>query len=475
MNIIGRYDEQQALQQYVESESPEFVAVYGRRRVGKTFLIKEYFNRTFSFYISGLANATKEEQLENFHAVLISYSHGKTPYSHAKNWTEAFRQLIHLLENSRKKGKKVIFIDEISWFDTPRSGFITGLEYFWNVWASSRPDILLIVCGSATSWMINKLLKNRGGLHNRVTRRMLLEPFSLSECEEFFQHKKIVLDRKSIVEGYMIFGGIPFYLNMFDRKLSLAQNVDNLCFTKTGALRDEFSILYSSLFKRSENHELVVKTLAKKKIGMTRKEIVRETKLQGGGLTATLEELEQCGFIQSYSAYEKITKERLYQLVDFFSLFHLNFMKNNRRSNEHFWTNLIGDAKHRAWSGYAFEQVCMQHAAQIRHKLGISGVVTYSEAWRSKRSEPAAQVDLLIDRNDGIINLCEMKYAVNEFTIDKKQDENLRNKKAAFIDETQTRKAVHITMITTYGVKRNEYWNNIQSEVTMNDIFLRTN
>ena len=469
MEIIGRYEEQRALQQYVESDKPEFLAVYGRRRVGKTFLIKEYFKQNFSFYISGLANATKEEQLENFNAVLSSYS--KTPYSGAGNWLGAFRQLVHLLEHSRKKGKKVIFIDEISWFDTPRSGFITGLEYFWNTFASARPDILLIVCGSATSWIVNKILNNRGGLHNRVTRRMSLEPFSLSECEEFLRQKQIVLNRKNIVESYMIFGGIPFYLNMFDKGLSLAQNVDKLCFAKNGTLRNEFSVLFSSLFKNSENYELVVKTLAKKKIGLTREEIIQETKLQGGGLTTILEELEQCSFIRSYYAYEKRTKDRLFQLIDFYSLFYLNFIKNNRQNDENYWTNLTGSAKHRAWSGYAFEQVCMQHAAQIRHKLGISGVVTYSAAWRSKKSEPAAQIDLLIDRNDGIINICEMKYSENEFIIDKKQDENLRNKKAAFREETKTRKAVHITMVTTYGVKRNEYWNNIQSEVRMEDLF----
>jgi len=471
MEIIGRYDEQQTLQQYVYSDRPEFVAVYGRRRVGKTFLIREYFKKDFSFYISGLANATKKEQLENFNTTLTQY--GRRPYTLAKNWTEAFRQLIHLLTHSKKKGKKIIFIDELPWFDTPRSGFITGLEYFWNTWASSRPDILLIVCGSATSWIINKLLKNRGGLHNRVTRRMSIEPFNLAECEKFFHHKKIFLDRKSIVGSYMIFGGIPFYLNMFEKGLSLAQNVDKLCFAPNGALKDEFSILYSSLFKHSENHKLLIKALAKKRMGLTREEIIKETKLQGGGLSSLLEELEQCSFIRSYNAYEKKKKERLYQLIDFYSLFYLNFMINNRRSGEHFWANLIENAKHRAWSGYAFEQVCMQHIAQIRRKLGISGVITYSAAWRSKKSEPAAQIDLLIDRNDGIINLCEMKYAESEFIIDKKQDENLRNKKSAFINEAKIRKTVHTTMVTTYGVKRNEYWNNVQSEVTMNDLFVK--
>jgi hypothetical protein len=375
------------------------------------------------------------------------------------------------LTHDRRRGKKVIFIDELPWLDTPRSGFITALEYFWNTWASSRADILLITCGSATSWMVNKLLKNRGGLHNRVTRRMHLKPFSLSECEAFFHSKKVVLDRKSIVDSYMIFGGIPYYIDLFEKGLSLAQNVDKICFAKNSALREEFSILYSSLFKHSAKHELVIKALAKKRMGLTRAEIIYETKLQGGGLTTILEELELCHFIRSYSAYEKRKKESLYQLIDFYSLFYLNFIKGAKQSDDHYWAHQLGSAKHRAWSGYAFEQVCMEHTAQIRFKLGISGVVTYSAAWRSKKAEQAAQIDLLIDRNDGIINLCEMKYAADELTIDKKLDESLRRKKSLFTHEAKVRKAVHITMITTYGIERNEYWENIQSEVQMEDLF----
>jgi AAA+ ATPase superfamily predicted ATPase len=470
MEIIGRYDSQQTLQQYFESDKPEFVAVYGRRRVGKTFLIKEFFAERFSFYISGLANATKKEQLDNFAATLTAY--GKTPYARAKSWIEAFRQLVHLLENDKRRSKKVIFIDELPWFDTPRSGFITGLEWFWNVWASSRQEILLIACGSATSWMINKLLKNRGGLHNRVTRRMLLEPFTLAECEAFFKHKNIVLEQKDIVESYMIFGGIPFYLNLFEKSLSVAQNVDKLCFGKKSELKDEFSLLYSSLFKHHENYKKIITVLAKKRMGLTRAEIIAETGFADGGtLTKMLEELEQCNFIHSYNAFEQKNKNKIFQLVDFFSLFYLNFMKNAKQSDEHFWTNLIDNNKHRAWSGYAFEQVCMLHITQIHQKLGISGVITYSSAWRSKKSTPAAQIDLLIERNDGIINLCEMKYANNEFVIDNDYDKALRNKHFVFKSETKTRKAVHITMVTTYGVKHNVHWNSIQSEITINDLF----
>jgi AAA+ ATPase superfamily predicted ATPase len=470
MEIIGRIREQKAMYEYLNSDMPEFVAVYGRRRVGKTFLIKEIFKNQFTFYLTGIANAGTKKQLQNFHISLQKYA-GKISYPLANNWLEAFQQLIHLVESS-KKSKKVIFIDELPWLDTSRSGFISALEHFWNSWASSRPDILLIVCGSATSWMINKLIKNRGGLHNRVTRRMLIEPFNLGECEEFYQQKRIDMNRYQIVESYMITGGVPYYLSLMKKGLSLAQNVDALCFSKTGELKEEFSIIYNSLFKHSENHIKIVQALAQKNKGLTREEIIALTKLpDGGGLSKTLEELELCGFILKYNAFDKKNKGGLYRLIDFYSLFYLTYIRRHKHGSEHFWTNFTDNAKHRAWSGYAFEQVCLAHTKQIKKKLGITGVFTTTASWISQKSDPGAQVDLLIDRNDHVINLCEMKYAQTEFTIDKKYEENLRNKKAAFIYETKTRKSVHLTLVTTYGVKRNEYSGIVQSEVRMEDLF----
>jgi predicted AAA+ superfamily ATPase len=470
MEIIGRKAEQKTIKDCVESERPEFMVVYGRRRVGKTFLIKEFFNNNFTFYLTGLANSKIQDQLHNFNASLRQY--GKISYPDVKTWFDAFEQLIHLLKHSSKKGKKIIFLDELPWMDTPRSGFITALEHFWNGWASSRPDILLIVCGSATSWMINKLIKNRGGLHNRVTKQLVIEPFTLSECEEFFRHGKIVMDRHQITESYMILGGIPYYMNLINKGLSLSQNIDALCFEKNGDLRGEFSKLYASLFKHSEHHIKIVEVLGKKVKGLTRDEIVSATKLPDGGtLSSILEELEQCGFIRKYRAFDKKSKYHLYQLVDFYSLFYLNFIRHNKNNDKHFWSNIKEHAKHRAWSGYAFEMVCLAHVERIKRKLGISGIITHVSSWRSQKSMPGAQVDLLIERNDRVINLCEMKYAGAEFVIDRKYDEILRNKKDAFIRENKIRKAVHLTMVTTYGVKRNEYSGNIQSEVTMNDLF----
>lgn len=470
MKIAGRVSEQRTFQLLSTSTESEFVAVYGRRRVGKTFLVRETFKNRFSFYHTGLANADIQMQLRNFNATLQKY--GNIPYPRVNNWFEAFEQLIHLLETTKQKGKKTIFLDELPWMDTPRSGFVSALEHFWNSWAVSRGDILLIVCGSATSWMINKLIKNRGGLHNRITRRMLIEPFSLGECEEFYKANRIVMSRHQMIESYMIFGGIPYYLSLMEKSMSLSQNVDSLFFAKNGALTDEFSSLYASLFKHSENHVKIANALSRKNKGLTRAEIIAATKLpDGGGLSKTLEELEQCGFINKYNAFEKKSKNILYRLVDFYTLFYFNFIHNNRYNDEHFWNNFTENAKHRAWSGFAFEQVCMMHLKQIKHKLGITGVLTQVASWQSSKAKDGAQIDLLIDRSDGVINLCEMKYVNTEFAIDHHYDKILRNKKAVFLTETKSRKAIHLTLITTYGVKQNEYWGNLQSEVKMDDLF----
>ena len=385
---------------------------------------------------------------------------------------ESFHQLTQLLSNKKQKGKKVVFIDEMPWMDSPRSGFIQGLEFFWNAWASAQKDMVLIVCGSASSWIMNKLIKNHGGLHNRITRQIYLRPFSLGECEEFFQKRNIVFDRHQIVENYMIFGGIPYYLSLMEKHLSMTQNVDNLCFAEKGMLRTEFESLYASLFRNCENHVRVVEILSKKNKGMTREEIIETAKLpNGGGISKTLEELELCGFIRKYSAFGNKERLSMFQLCDFFTMFYFNFMSDSKLKDGHYWTNFIENARHRAWSGYSFEQVCLSHLPQIKRKLGIAGVLTNTASWRSSQPGNGAQIDLLIERNDRVINLCEMKYAREQFVIDKKQDENLRNKRAAFKRETKTNKAIHLTMITTYGVSRNEYWGNIQSEVTMNDLF----
>ena len=468
--MIGRKEEQAELQQIVESKQSEFVAVFGRRRVGKTFLIKEFFNNKFSFFHTGIANFDMNVQLNLFNTSLNEY--GKVSYPKSRTWVEAFESLTHLLKNIKTKDKKVVFIEEMPWIDTHKSGFVSALEWFWNSYVSAQKDIVLIVCGSASSWIMNKIIKNRGGLHNRVTQQIYLKPFNLLECEQMFLKNGISLNRHQIVESYMIFGGIPFYLSLFQKRYGLAQNVDNLCFKEKGKLTDEFENLYASLFKNYETHIAIVKVLSTKVKGLSREEIIGTSNLSnGGGLTRTLEELELSGFIRRYNSFEKKEKNAIYQLVDFFTLFYFNFMYDKRENDEHFWSNFVENARHRAWSGYGFEQVCLAHLSQIKQKLGISGVITRTAAWRSSDKENFAQIDLLIERNDNVINLCEMKYASELFVIDKRYDEILRNKRGAFRSEIKNKKSIHTTLITTYGIKHNEYWGNIQSEVTMVDLF----
>ncbi|MDR1631303.1 MAG: ATP-binding protein [Dysgonamonadaceae bacterium] len=467
--LIGRKREQQELQDILESKQSEFVVVFGRRRVGKTYLIREFFHNDFTFYHTGMANEDGKNQLTAFNYSLNQY--GKKKYTKAKTWFDAFCQLREMLENTATNGKKVVFIDEMPWLDTPKSGFISALEFFWNAYASTQKDIILIVCGSASSWIANKLLNNHGGLHNRVTRQIYLNQFTLKECEQFYSASGIELNRYQIAESYMIFGGIPYYLSLLKKQFGLSQNVDLLCFNNNGKLVNEFDNLYASLFRNHENHIAVISALSKKTKGLTRQEIIDTTKIsEGGNLTKVLKELEISGFIRKYRSFGKKERNVLYQLMDFFTLFYYNFMENSS-NDENFWTNFSENARHRAWSGYAFEQVCLAHVRQIKQKLSIAGVVSNISSWKYNDSDDGVQIDLVIDRADNVINLCEMKYANALFEIDKDYDENLRNKKAVFRTKTKTNKALHVTMLTTYGVKHNAYWGNIQSEIMLDDLF----
>ncbi len=328
----------------------------------------------------------------------------------------------------------VIFIDELPWFDTRNSNFIQGLEHFWNSWASARNNILLIVCGSATSWMTSKLINNKGGLHNRITKKIRLEPFTLNECEQFLQAKNIALDRYQIVQLYMSLGGIPYYLDAVGTGLSAMQNIEKICFTENGLLNSEFVNLYRSLFTNHHRHLSLVNVLAKKSMGLTRDELIKLTGLaNAGSTTRILEELEENGFIRKYIPFGRKSRNSLYQLTDFFTHFHLKFIAQNRASNQNNWLNLIDTPQYRAWSGYAFEQVCLSHLPQIKKSLGISGVHTTVSSWRSQSPGAGAQIDLVIDRRDQVINLCEMKFSINSFSISKQYATELRNKVGRFL------------------------------------------
>ena len=470
IDIIGRIPEMRELEKYHDSGRPEFIVVYGRRRVGKTFLIREYFENNFAFYYTGSVGVNNADNLTNFDKAISEHGGDGKPAS--KNWADAFDKLKALLRGM-SSGRKVVFIDEMPWLDARKSDFLPTLDYFWNSWASANPEILLIGCGSATSWITKKLFQNRGGLHNRVTGRIYLAPFSLRECEEFFRSRNVEITRFQLSECYMIFGGIPYYLNLFDKSLSFSQNVDKLCFATAAPLKNEFEELYMSLFNNPSSHIKIVEALSKKNSGMNRDEICVAGGLQPNGhLTEALSELEQCDFIERFSDFTKRQKGAYFFLKDPFTLFFLRFMKDNNTKDEYFWTNFSDDGGHSAWSGYAYEQLCRIHLRQIKSKLGILGVSTSATSWRSKDADPGIQIDLLISRKDGVINLCEMKYSKHPYEITKAGAEQLEWKKAVFLMETCTKSAIHITMVTTYGLAKKGHFMVAHSEITMDDLFV---
>lgn len=471
MKVIGRDYEKGKLAEILASNQPAFVAVYGRRRVGKTFLIKEFFNNQFAFYATGLANSNTKTQLVNF-TILLNQAFG-SDYKTPKNWLYAFHFL--QTELAKIKGKRVVFIDELPWFDTKKSEFLTGLEFFWNSWASAQPDIKLIVCGSAASWMINSLIRNTGGLYNRVTHRIKIEPFSLYETELFLKSKDIHLDRYQILNLYMVMGGIPHYLEQIKNGQSATQNIENICFEETGLLKSEFTFIFSSLFNNAEKHEQILRKIYELGTRATRESLVKHFKIvSNGDLSTKLSELEESGFLKSYTPFGVNSSKKIYVIADYYTLFYFKFIENAGRNESGTWINRINDPSVNAWSGLVFEQICWDHVKNIKKALGIEGVYTETSTWHKTgdKETSGAQIDLVIDRKDRVINLFEIKYSINPYEITKAYDLNLRNKVGTFKEVTKTRKAVFLTFITTFGLVRNEYARSIvQNELTMDDLF----
>ena len=447
--IIGREKEKRDLKKYISSEQSEFIAIYGRRRVGKTFLVKELLDGSFTFRMTGKENARLGDQLLNFSYALDDFFHDDDI---PKNWTEAFRQLSKDIEKLGE-GTKII--------------------------------IKLIVCGSATSWMLKKLINARGGLHNRVTHKMLISPFCLEEMEQYFHSKGFNYERPEMIDCYMAVGGVAYYLSLFDRDKSVAENINSLCFTRGGELTDEFNKLYNSLFKKAENHIAVINALSSARKGMTRLELISKAKLSNNGnLTTLLEELETCEFIRSYRPFGKEKKDKMFQLTDQFSLFYLHFMKTECDYGKNYWLQKIGEPDYIAWSGYAFETVCLHHIDQIINALGINGSYYSPCSWSYRPSEavkndPEAdedlktggQIDLLIDRKDKTISICEMKYSEGEYEITKAYANRVEQRLRTFRKVTNTKKSFSKVYVTPFGLYNNMYARKVNKQITADDLF----
>lgn len=470
--LIGRHNECEILRDCMTSSRSEFVIVCGRRRIGKTFLIDKFFDYTYDFSFVGKHRVKTQIQLSYFAKAVKKYSGQKQgPYA---DWYDAFDALEEYLETLPTHRKKVIFIDEMPWIDSQRSTFVSALENFWNAWANRRYDIVLIASGSATSWMADKLIDNPGGLHNRITRRLFLEPFTLNETELYFKSQDSPLTRYDILQCYMFTGGIPFYLSLMDPKASVAQNVDKLFFDKNAPLRTEFDELYSALFTYADSYITVIELLYNHKYGLTKQEIAKAAKYNGKFLTTVLNNLEQCDFIDKYELFGK-KNTLVYKLVDFYTLFYFKFIAGRHDKDTEWWSHNLDNPGVKSWMGLTFELICMRHHKQIKKALGISGIGTSVSTWKClpdpDNEIPGAQIDMLIERSDRVIHLCEMKFCEEEYSITNDYEMKLRRRMGIFKERTKTKEAVVHTFVTTFGVGNGKHRSIVHSEVTMDDLF----
>ena len=469
--MVGRIEEIKTLDEIMSRKEGQLVAVYGRRRIGKTYLIRNYFKDKFTFYHTGEANVGFRDQLLGFRDSLRDYGREcQLP----KTWREAFRELRSLIEASAD-AKKVVFIDEMPWMDTPRSKFLPALEHFWNSWGSSRRDLVMVVCGSASSWIIKNVLQNRGGLHNRITDQIHLLPFTLRECEELVHDAGLSMSRQEICSLYMVFGGVAYYWSFLRKGESVAQSVDRLLFASNGKLRGEFDSMVASLFKKDIGYRKVFAALASRGIGMSREELLQKTGLPDGRVfSQVIDSLEKCGFVRRYTAYGKKRRDALYQLLDSFSLFHLRFIEPESNPDPNDWTIGVSSKAKSAWEGLAFERVCLLHIREIKRALQIGGVRTGVCSWRhiaDERYGRGAQIDLLIDRADNVIDICEIKYSTGKYTLSKRDCENIDNKMDAFRAVSGTAKSVHLAIITANGLAENAYSRKAQNVLVLDDLF----
>lgn len=470
--LIARDKEQAILLEALDSNRAEMVAITGRRRVGKTFLIRSVYNKKIDLEFTGVQNAPRLEQIDNFHFLLQQFSDKDLEIP--KNWLAAFHQLITVLEVKKTPDKKLIlFFDELPWLATKKSGFLRAFGFFWNNWASKN-NIVVVICGSAASWIIEKIIRDKGGLHNRITRRVTVKPFNLAQTDIYLKSQNVRLNHYQTVLIYMVMGGIPHYLKEIKSGKSAIQNIEDICFLDDGLLTDEFINLYPALFEDSDNHIAIIRALSTKWKGLTRSEINKTTKISnGGGLTKVLNELKHSGFISAYYPFGKRKKDMLYRLTDEYSLFYINFIEKQKLNIEGLWQALSQTQKFKSWTGYAFESLCLKHISSIKEALRIGGVYAEPSSFTFKGNDTyeGTQIDLLIDRNDQVINLCEIKFYSKEFTITKAYAKQLRNKRGIFEEVSQTKKHIFLTMITTFGLKENEYSLEIDNSLTMDVLF----
>jgi len=475
MNFIGRKEELVLLEEEFNAPFSSFVAVYGRRRIGKTELINHFLaDKPITFSVTGAYDVKLKSHLENF-SNKLSLAFGCEEQMF-KSWDKAFQALQREIEQLKlpSKSKISVFIDELPWLaEMKDNGFKGALSLFWNDFASKRDDIFLVVCGSATSWIIKHIIDDHGSLANRITAQIHLEVFSLKETKAFLEeqgHKG--LSSKTIMDYYMVFGGVAHYLKLLKPKLSFVQNIQRLFFEKNGLLRTEYNRLFRTLFKNHKTHELIVEHLVASWSGETLNELGKKRGLSKGGvLSEALKELELSNLITRKHKYKQLKREVIYRVSDSFIYFFNRWVKKSAQvdflGNKNYFQNIYKSQSFKSWSGYAFENVCHLHIVEIKKALGIEGVNTQSYYWQNEH----AQIDILLERADDIVNIIECKYYNEAFTIDKKYAKVLENKELEFQKTTAYQGSIQLVMLSSQGLKENVHSRELVSHDLNIDLF----
>lgn len=402
------------------------------------------------------------------------------PYT---SWREAFHALTEKIKTLPKSKKVVIFLDELPWLATKKSQLLQTLDVFWNSIWSDMPNIKLIVCGSAASWMLEKLINAKGGLHNRLTATIKLKPFTLAETKLFLHSQGIKYNNKQILDIYMVCGGIPYYLAQVKKSLSPVQNINNICFHEDGLLYDEFERLFKSLFDHADISTAIIKEIAKHRDGVMSEVLINRIGASSGGtFVKRLNELMAAGFIERFVPYGRKVRDHYYKIVDEYTIFYLTWIESIKltgvkQSKGNYWKNLSQSPTWNTWAGYAYEAVCYKHIDNIIHALELDAISCKVGNWRyiprKGSSEKGAQIDLIIDRADNTISLCEIKYSVNEFNIDKAIANNIANKVKVFMKHYSTNKHLSVVLITTNGLKKTIWSEDLIDVVITIDVFFK--
>lgn len=471
--MIGRGLQIEQLNEALNSSKSSFIAITGRRRVGKTYLIDEVYKKNICLRVTGIQDGDLKAQLVNFTEKISEYSN-KPIFAIPQNWQETFLHLKSYLKTLSKNKKQVIFLDELPWMNTAKSGFIQLLAHLWNDFLSKESHFILVICGSSTSWITQKIVNDKGGFHNRLTHHIKLNPFTLSETKHFLHSKNIKLTDSSVAEIYMIMGGIPFYLENIKQGESPTVSTERMCFLEGGILKNEYGNLYKAIFDSPVNHEAIIEALANSKQGLTREDIINKTKIKSvGSYQRAIEELLISGFVVEEYPFGRKKRGTIYRLVDEFSVFYHKFIKNNRKNQAGIWQILSNSQAYKIWSGYAFESLCIKHVSEIKKAMGVQNVYAETSSYRhvGDKTEDGFQIDLIIDRKDAVINLCECKFYESTFEITKKYASQLKLRKSAFRIATNTKKNIFITLISNHPIKENEHsLESIDVRITVSDL-----